>query len=241
MARVSEDGNTAATPPGGKRVYQLRMPDGGSSDYYWHNSRAFATLERKVKNLARTIKKDGDISDAEIFAMKRHIEASKSCQQHFPGIFLIKWLRSIVSGDTLDASIRPAFLDAILTVAAGPQYDEEPVSRGEFKLVEVDGAKTLVYEEPPREDPQFDYPDTLDFKDRYFCFTGKFASGTRTDCEAKVSERFGNLSRRPVLSTDYLIIGSLGGYGGKVEEVGELKKRDSLVRIIPEVHWLKFL
>lgn len=229
-------------PPPRKRVYHLLTPDGGSSDFYWHNSRAFAALERKVSDLAAMAGETGDIPDSEIFAMKRHIESSKACQQHFPGIFLIKWLRAIVKGNVLDASLRPQFLQAILTVAAGPCYYEEETAESKYKLVKnEDGSVMLQLEEPLREDPQFDYPQTIDFKDRYFCFTGKFASGTRSECEAKVTERFGKLSRRPVLSTDYLIIGSLGGYGGKVEEVGDLKKRGSLVRIVTEEHWLKFL
>lgn len=231
---------TGSPPAPAKRIYRLQMPGGGSDDYYWHNANSFGSLGRRVKKLAREIAKTGDIPNAEILLMRRHIESSSSCRENFPGIFLIKWLRAMIDGnDVIDPLLRPQFLEAIVSINKGPTTEIED-SEEKVSIVIIDGVPRLQYDDTPSV-PEFDFPDTLDFKDRFFCFSGKFSFGTRTQCEAQVAQRLGKLSRRPVLSTDYLIIGSLGGYGAKVDEVNELKRRGSLVRIVPEEHWVKFL
>lgn len=223
---------------GGKTVYYLQPTGGESNDLYWHNSRSFRALEGKLKKLAREISTNGDIPDSEIVKMKLHIESSSACLHDLPGLFLIKWLREIVHGGTVDPVKRTDFLNAIVAIASGHPAGQGSTSEIDFEVSEG----SLVINEPePEKEFEFDSADSIVFKDRFFCFTGKFAFGTRPVCEAQVLQRGGKISRRPVLSTDYLIVGSLGGYGSKVDELNDLKRRGSFVRIIPENHWLKFL
>ncbi len=54
----------------------------------------------------------------------------------------------------------------------------------------------------------FDQPKSVVFQDRSFCFTGKFAFGTRSECERAVVGRGGRCTRRPTFDTEYLVVGS---------------------------------
>jgi NAD-dependent DNA ligase len=86
-------------------------------------------------------------------------------------------------------------------------------------------------------------PPLLEFTGQRYCFTGTFAFGTRTDCEAAV-QNLGGECGSLTLKTNYLIIGAYAteswiqsSYGRKIERAVELKQEGHEIRIVGETHW----
>ena len=87
----------------------------------------------------------------------------------------------------------------------------------------------------------------INFEDRVFCFTGKFVSGSRKDCQRVIEEKGGIFVKGPSRKLDYLVIGVLGSedwihtsYGRKIERAMELKNQGFELSIVSEDHWVDF-
>ena len=95
--------------------------------------------------------------------------------------------------------------------------------------------------EAPFDDP---VPD-IRFAGTSFAFTGKFASGTRTECQEAVTA-LGAVAQNDVnRSTDYLIIGNegsenwtQGSHGRKIEKAMILRMETGKPAILAEDDWL---
>jgi hypothetical protein len=88
----------------------------------------------------------------------------------------------------------------------------------------------------------------IHFLQRNFCFTGRFISGTRKQCEEAILTKGGTAQKVPTGETDYLVIGILGStdwihstHGRKIEKAVEFQSRGSSLAIISEEHWIKHL
>jgi NAD-dependent DNA ligase len=88
----------------------------------------------------------------------------------------------------------------------------------------------------------------IHFLQRNFCFTGKFSSGTRTQCEGATIAKGGRTQKEPTGETDYLVIGRLGSsdwihstHGRKIEKAVEYRDRGFSIDIVSEEHWLKYI
>ena len=97
-----------------------------------------------------------------------------------------------------------------------------------------------------REGSPFDDPvPAIGFASKSFAFTGKFSSGSRSDCQEAV-KTFGAIGQSRVnRSTDYLIIGSEGSdhwaegsHGRKIETAIMLRLETGNPAIISESDWL---
>ncbi len=82
------------------------------------------------------------------------------------------------------------------------------------------------------------------FEDRAFCFTGRFAFGSRKDCEHEIENLGGESKSSISKKVDYMVIGSIGSeawihssFGRKIEQAWELKREGYNLYVIPEDHW----
>ncbi|BEQ15041.1 BRCT domain-containing protein [Desulfoferula mesophila] len=87
-------------------------------------------------------------------------------------------------------------------------------------------------------------PPALQFQGRAYCFTGKFVSGTRNDCQTAVLQLGGAVKNTVSKKTDYLVIGVIGSrdwvhtsYGRKIERAMELRDEGHGLAIVSEDHW----
>jgi len=98
-----------------------------------------------------------------------------------------------------------------------------------------------------REGTPFDDPvPALGFNGASFAFTGKFSSGTRSECQEAV-QSFGAIAQKGVSrNTDYLIIGgegsenwAEGSHGRKIEKAMMLRMDNRKPAIVSEADWLE--
>ncbi|WP_082930671.1 hypothetical protein [Shewanella woodyi] len=78
-----------------------------------------------------------------------------------------------------------------------------------------------------------------------FCFTGKFKSGSRKTVEAKAQSLGAMTSKGVLLSTQFLVIGTLASrdwkylsHGRKIEKAMSLKEKGHEIYVISEEQWL---
>ncbi|MCB2194133.1 MAG: BRCT domain-containing protein [Deltaproteobacteria bacterium] len=87
-------------------------------------------------------------------------------------------------------------------------------------------------------------PPALHFDGMTYCFTGKFVSGTRRDCQEVVIQMGGVVKNTVSRYVDYLVIGVIGSrdwahtsYGRKIERAVELRQEGKPLAIVSEDHW----
>ena len=81
-----------------------------------------------------------------------------------------------------------------------------------------------------------------------YVFTGRFAYGTRRDCEREVTSRGGAVESSITRRTSFVVIGTFGSrdwvqtpYGRKIQRAAELRQAGFGVRIVGEEHWASAL
>ena len=101
--------------------------------------------------------------------------------------------------------------------------------------------KDIIKQGSPFDDP---VPKVC-FEESGFVFTGKFTSGTRSECKQAVIELGGKAQSKVGTATDYLVIGNEGsdryknkGYGNKIEDAMILRMDIGKPVILSEGDWL---
>lgn len=102
----------------------------------------------------------------------------------------------------------------------------------------------LLKEGSPFDDP---LPE-LAIAGRCYAFTGRFAFGSRSECQQAVVSKGGSFSDGVTSKTDVLVIGSdanpawaHGSYGNKIEAALVSRMQQSRPVIIPEAYWTSLL
>lgn len=92
-----------------------------------------------------------------------------------------------------------------------------------------------------------DTPSPLVFDGSAFCFTGRFAYGTRSDCEEAVSSRGATVLPSISKKVNFLIVGLMGSrdwlhstFGLKMEKAFAYRQKYGLM-VVGEDHWANFL
>lgn len=105
-------------------------------------------------------------------------------------------------------------------------------------------AQHVIAEEGPFDSPA----PTITFEDMTFCFTGKFDTGSRSDCENVVRERGGKTTSTVSSDVTYLVVGALGSpiwkrgsYGRKIERAINLRRETGQPAIVSECDWKQSL
>lgn len=99
-------------------------------------------------------------------------------------------------------------------------------------------------ENEPTNSP-FDNPQpSIEFKGRKFVLSGNFSYGSKKECENKIKEHGGIISKSISSKTDYLILGSEGSsdykhgnYGSKIVKAMDSRSNYGVPAIISEEHW----
>jgi hypothetical protein len=84
--------------------------------------------------------------------------------------------------------------------------------------------------------------------DAVYVFTGRFAYGTRADCEREVTQRGGRCEQTITQRTTFVVIGTFGSrdwahtsFGRKIQRAVKLRDAGSAIRIVGEDHWAQAL
>ena len=176
--------------------------------------------------LAKGINADGVVNQAEAEFLAGWLERNKDIRDTWPVNILDKRIDSMLRDGVLDSQESLELFD-LLHQLTGQNAPAEIVENWSTAL-------PLDHPAPP-----------IIVRDRVFCFTGKFVSGTRRDCQQAVEDRGGFIASGPSRKTDYLVIGILGSedwihtsYGRKIEKAIEIKQKGFNVAIISEDHWV---
>lgn len=102
----------------------------------------------------------------------------------------------------------------------------------------------LLKEGSPFDDP---LPE-LSIQGKFFCFTGAFDYGSRSDCRQAVVSGGGSFTDGVTSKTDILVIGSEasaawshGNFGNKIEAAMVCRMQKGKPAIIPEAYWRELL
>jgi hypothetical protein len=175
--------------------------------------------------LAKGLLADGEISLAETDAITKWIINHSDAIEQWPLNRLAARLNSIYADGGVDDEERADLAELLSSIVGG----DAGIIVGE------DAATTLPIDDPP---PEFNWQGTI------FVFTGKFAFGTRKDCQRKVIQLGGTCEDNITMRTDYVIIGTFGSrdwvhtsFGRKIQKAIEYRAAGGKPFIVAEDHW----
>ena len=192
------------------------------------------TYDRSIDELigiAKGILADNSINTNEAIFLKEWIKANFSEYEidNYPLNILLPRIQLYLQDNKLDKEEEKELIELLNDFTGGKPLNEQIHSM----------ATALPLTTPAPE---------ITFKDKYFCFTGKFTIGTRKAVEELIKQHEGNTTRKPQSNTDYLVIGILGSqdwihstYGRKIEQALEMQEAGHHIKIISEEHLIKFL
>lgn len=164
-----------------------------------------------------------------------------------------EFLKGWLANNPEVASVWPAKVlgERLSRIYADGQVDDEELEDLRELLAKATGetSEGQTGERKSTQLPLDDPAPEVAFTGTLFCFTGKFAFGTRKACESAVIDRGGECQKQPSHQTSYLVIGTLGSrdwihtsHGRKIEAANQFKA-DGVAEtaIIDEEHWSKNL
>ena len=84
--------------------------------------------------------------------------------------------------------------------------------------------------------------------DQVYVFTGRFAYGTRADCEREATERGSACASNVTRRTSFLVVGTFGSrdwkfspFGNKILRAVELRDSGVGISVVGEDHWASTL
>ena len=151
-------------------------------------------IERDVSELlglAKGVLADGAVTHAEAELLRTWVDQHPDAVQHWPVGVLHERLQRVFDDGQIDASERADLSELLQSIVGG--------SAGIIGT--VDAATALPLDIPP---PQVAWTGSI------FVFTGKFAFGTRRDCQREAEHRGGTCEDSITKRTKYLVIGTFG-------------------------------
>ena len=180
--------------------------------------------------ICRGVLADGAVSKNEAETIIRWMEVNETVASQWPANALYRRLREMLVDHTLDVEEEGESLELLLGITGGEASVVDQAAR--FSI-------TLPLSIPA--------PD-IAFDGRRFCLTGRFAYGSRKQCESQVLQRGGVSQAAPTRETDFLVIGVMGSsdwvhstYGRKIEAAVALRERWFPIGIVSENHWARAL
>jgi hypothetical protein len=143
--------------------------------------------------LCRGILADGAIVKEEADFLLAWLQRNREFADCWPLNVLYQRVREALADGVLDADEERELLQTLMEIAGAPV----PLTAGSAGSMST---------ELPLDNP----PPLLEFQDRVYCFTGRFAAGTRREVEDTVLNLGAEVCKTPALRTDYLVIGSAG-------------------------------
>ena len=177
--------------------------------------------------LCKGIIYDGVVEKQEADMLLQWLETNRHAANKWPANILYERISKMLEDDILDSDEQSELLE-LLTQITGPAahiYDAHSTST-----------------DLPLTKPQ---PDIV-YKNKLFCVTGKFVTGSRSDVTEIIEANGGTINRNLIKKTDYLIIGEIGSrewihstFGRKIEKAVEFNQQGCSISIISEEHWSK--
>lgn len=194
------------------------------------NFNAAQRLDRSIDQLigiCAGIAADGSINDAEIAYLSTWLRENRDVCKQFPGL----QLAARVSAALADGYVTPEESEDLLELLkqiSGNRFVETGAAEAEAPAIPGDVVEEIV------------------FAGKRFCFTGKFAFGTRKRCEDAVIALGGIAVGNVTRELDYLILGcgvskdwKHESYGRKIEHALSLREGGkSNPAIIAEKVWV---
>jgi len=181
----------------------------------------------EMLGVCRGVIADGVVTPEEVQFLDTWLTAHPLAASGFPGSAIAVRLRRIYADRTVTDEERADLL-ALLQDATGQVSNQA-----------VTAPTRLPLDEPA---------PPVTFEGFTFCFTGKFASGTRSWCEGETTARGGVCNSGVDGGLRYLVIGSVGNeqwahssFGRKIEKAIALKSSGAPLAVISEQHWCEAL
>lgn len=192
--------------------------------------RGQAVQGRQIDELIGIVKgvlADGVICQQEVEFLLRWLESNRNAASEWPANVLYSRIAAAMEDGRLDEEEESDIMALLLQTVGGasvPQQDD--ASSNSTSL--------------PLSDPL----PAIEVPDHSFCFTGKFASGTRSWCESAVIERGGLALPSITKKLNFLVIGEIGSrdwlhstYGLKIKKALDYRASGVPLSIVSERHW----
>lgn len=202
-------------------------PDGQTSDAKLMFRTRADRLINEMLGVVKCSLSDGIVSESESRYLHEWLSNNPDVAYVWPASVLKQRLDRVFVDGVLDPAEQQDLLE-LFELTVGDTRQRQPTSATRL----------------PLDDPA----PALEFAGRTYLFTGKFVSGTRQECQRRVSDRGGASADRFKLSVNVLVIGTLGSkdwarstHGRKIEEAVRQRESGHPIRIVDEQHWLSCL
>lgn len=205
-------------------------PHGQPLPLHLNASRRLIRDVSELLGLAKGIICDGQLRDEEVRYLYAWGPNHPDVLARWPVNLIYARLMQILADGRVDEDER-ADLHEILSALVGGTAS---INLG------YEGASALPLDTPP--------PLVCCGPDEVFVFTGRFAYGTRKNCEAEVCKRGSRCESNVTRRTTFLVIGTFGSedwahssFGRKIQRGVELRSSGFPIRIVGEDHWANSL
>jgi hypothetical protein len=180
----------------------------------------------ELLGLAKGMLCDGIVTDDEALFLRKWADNHLDALSQWPVSLIFTRLNQYYSDGRIDDAERIELQELLAQLVGGTSA----------LLLGYEGASTLPLDHPP--------PLCCYGPDEVYVFTGRFAYGTRADCEREVCERSSTCEPNITRRTSFLVIGTFGSedwahssYGRKIQRAVELRDSGFALRIVGEDHW----
>lgn len=190
--------------------------------------------DRKIDELiglCKGIIADGVVNQSEAEYIQSWLRNNKEVSDKWPASVLSIRIEEMLKDNILDGDEQKELFDTLIQLTGGA-------------IIEQKNTDTILSTSLPLTRP---CPKII-FKNRNFCFTGKFATGNRNKCESIVLDKKGGVKSYPTLNTHYLVIGIAGSsdwihssYGRKIEKAVKMRGEGHHINIISEELWIQYI
>jgi hypothetical protein len=184
----------------------------------------------ELLGLAKGMLSDGVVNEQEATYLKLWGENHPDALGQWPTCLIFTRLRQFFTDGQIDENERGELHTLLAGLVGGTQS----------LLLGYEATTTLPLDIPP---PLICYG-----ADEVFVFTGKFAYGTRADCEDEIVERRSRCEPNVTKRTTFLVLGTFGSedwahtsYGRKIQRAVDLQRSGFAIRIVGEDHWANAL
>lgn len=184
----------------------------------------------EMLGLAKGMLADGVVNDAEAEFLQRWGANHPDAVEKWPLNLIFSRLHQYFADGLIDDVEREHLKELLAALVGGTAS----------LLLGYEGATELPLDSPP--------PLICWGPDDVYVFTGRFAYGTRADCEREMTERRSTCESNVTRRTSFLVIGTFGNrdwrhssFGAKILRAVELRESGFPIRIVGEDHWANAL
>jgi NAD-dependent DNA ligase len=179
----------------------------------------------ELLGLAKGMLADGIVNDHEALYLKNWGANHQDALDQWPTSLIFSRLHQHLADGRIDDAERQDLHDLLAQLVGGTASI----------LLGYEGATTLPLDNPP---------PLMCWEKETYVFTGRFAYGTRADCEREVTKRGGRCERNVTRRTTFMVIGTFGNrdwaqssFGNKIRQAVKFRTSEFPIRIVGEDHW----